>query len=330
MNYSINFTKFSSVFAVPSLSEQTLCTASASALKILLFLMQNQSQPIDPRYLSDRLLLPYEEVLSALAFWNREGLLTEGGSSAAVPEPVAVAAAPTAQPVQVVSRQEQAAHVSMGLKAQQKTMRIDEIDRLSQEDSSIRQLLDAVQLQMGKNLTRSEMETVASFYTYAGLPPECILLATAHCCAQNRANMRAVAKLITDMMSDGIYTYEQAEQYLTRRQEQDNAQGQVRLAFGIHDRALTRQECKYIDTWFLEYHFDIAMVKLAYERAINQIGKLSFPYINKILASWHDKGIQTTQEAVAERQPSKQDKTENSSIDFDQIQQFITYGEVKS
>ena len=183
---------------------------------------------------------------------------------------------------------------------------------------------------MGKNLTRSEMETVASFYTYAGLPPECILLATAHCCAQNRSNMRAVAKLITDMMSDGIYTYEQAEQYLTRRQEQDNAQGQVRLAFGIHDRALTRQECKYIDTWFLEYHFDIAMVKLAYERAINQIGKLSFPYINKILASWHDKGIQTTQEAVAERQPSKQDKAENSSIDFDQIQQFITYGEVKS
>ena len=63
MNYSINFTKFSSVFAVPSLSEQTLCTASASALKVLLFLMQNQSQPIDPRYLSDRLLLPYEEAM---------------------------------------------------------------------------------------------------------------------------------------------------------------------------------------------------------------------------------------------------------------------------
>ncbi len=328
MNYSINYTKFSSVFAVPALSEQTLCTASASALKVLLFLMQNQSQPIDPRYLSDRLMLPYQEVLSALTFWNREGLLIDRESSAA-PEPVA-AAVPVAQPIPEISRQEQAAYVSMGLKAQQKTMSIDEIDRLSKEDSSIQQLIDAVQLQMGKKLTRSEMETVVSFYTYAGMPPECILLATAHCCAQNRANMRAVAKLITDMMSDEVYTYERAEQYLTRRQEQDNAQGQVRLAFGIHDRALTRQECKYIDTWFLEYHFDIALVKLAYERAINQIGKLSFPYINKILTSWHDKGIRTTQEAVAERQPSKQDKAENSSIDFDQIQQFITYGEVKS
>lgn len=71
------------------------------------------------------------------------------------------------------------------------------------------------------------------------------------------------------MMSEQIYTYEQAEEYLTRRQQQDSAQGQVRAAFGIHDRSLTKQEQKYIDTWFMEYHFDISMVKLAYERTID-------------------------------------------------------------
>ena len=101
--------------------------------------------------------------------------------------------------------------------------------------------------------------------------------------------MRAVSRLLTDMMSENIYTYEQAEEYLTRRQRQDSAQGQVKTAFGIHDRQLTRRECKYIDTWFLDYRFDISMVKLAYERTVDQIGKVSFAYINKILTSWHEK-----------------------------------------
>ena len=36
MRYQIDYTKFSSVFAVPSLSEQLLCTASREALQVLL------------------------------------------------------------------------------------------------------------------------------------------------------------------------------------------------------------------------------------------------------------------------------------------------------
>lgn len=56
-------------------------------------------------------------------------------------------------------------------------MAIDEIHTLSQNDASISQLVEAVQAQMGKVLTRSEIETLVSFYTYAGLPPEYILLA---------------------------------------------------------------------------------------------------------------------------------------------------------
>lgn len=321
MGYIIDFSKFSSVFVVPSLSEQTLCTASAEELKVLLYLMQNQTQPIDPTYLANRLMLSETAVTKALSFWNKEGLL----SMQADEEPVSC---PVQETKAVHTQQEQNSKLMMGLKAQNKTMSIDEVNTLSQKDTSVSELVDAVQLQMGKILTRSEIETLISFYAYAGLPPEYILLAAAHCCSRNRPNIRALSKLLTDMMSENIYTYEQAEKYLSNLQRQEGIQGQVRSAFGIHDRNLTKQEQKYIDTWFTEYHFDISVVKLAYEKTINQIGKVSFPYINKILSSWHNKGISTAKEAALERQPSKQ--TESSSIDFDQIQHFITYGEAKS
>ena len=47
------------MFALPTLSEQTLCIASGQALRVLLYLMQHQAQmkTIQPQYLADRLLL---------------------------------------------------------------------------------------------------------------------------------------------------------------------------------------------------------------------------------------------------------------------------------
>ena len=299
MNYTINFAGFTSVFAMPKLSDQTLCTASCDALKVILYVMQHQNHNIDAKYLADRLMLTQNSVMDSLAFWERQGLLKAQGEKAPVHEKKSEQ---ILREEQTIPSPQDAAKVSMGLHAQKKTMSIDEIHALSQQDNSIQQLVEAVQAQMGKVLTRSEIETLVSFYTYAGLPPEYILLAAAHCCAQNRPNMHALSKLITNMMSDNVYTYEQAEEYLTRRQQQSDAQAQVRSAFGLYDRALTRQEQKYIDTWYTEYHFDISLIKLAYEKTINQINKVSFPYINKILSSWHDKGITTTKEAAVDSQ----------------------------
>ena len=244
MRYQIDYTKFSSVFAVPSLSEQLLCTASREALQVLLYLMQHQQQPVDPGYLANRLMIPQEKALQALDYWVEQGFLS--GKEQAQP-----AQQPEAQTAYRPEPSQQS-RVQVGLQAQKRTMAIDEIHTLSQNDASISQLVEAVQAQMGKVLTRSEIEPLVSFYTYAGLPPEYILLAAAHCCAKNMPNMRALSKLLTDMMSENIYTYEQAEQYLSRRQQQDTAQGQVRSAFGIPARALPRQECKYIATWFLD------------------------------------------------------------------------------
>ena len=52
---------------------------------------------------------------------------------------------------------------------------------------------------------------------------------------------------------------------------------QVRSAFGIGERSLIPKEEKFINTWFNDYGFDIAMIRLAYERTVEKIGKLSLP-----------------------------------------------------
>ena len=134
MRYQIDYTKFSSVFAVPSLSEQLLCTASREALQVLLYLMQHQQQPVDPGYLANRLMLPQEKALQALDYWVEQGFLSGKEQAQPVQQPEA----------QTAYRPEpsQQSRVQVGLQAQKRTMAIDEIHTLSQNDASISQLVE--------------------------------------------------------------------------------------------------------------------------------------------------------------------------------------------
>ena len=69
--------------------------------------------------------------------------------------------------------------------------------------------------------------------------------------------------------------------------------------FGIKNRGLTTANRKYILQWYQDYGYDIGIIKMAYERALDQIGQASFPYIGKILQNWHKMGLKTPEEILA-------------------------------
>lgn len=65
----------------------------------------------------------------------------------------------------------------------------------------------------------------------------------------------------------------------------------IRTILGIYDRALTQTEKKYISAWTEELNISPELVSLAYDKTVENTGKLSFAYMNKILVSWHGEGI---------------------------------------
>ena len=96
------------------------------------------------------------------------------------------------------------------------------------------------------------------------------------------------------------------------------------------------KEQSYVDKWYGEYHSGIQMIRLAYERTVERIGKLSFPYVDSILKSWKEKNITTPQEAMQEQkredtpkqpasfQPRKgQDGLGTPSYDLDEIDRLL-------
>jgi DnaD/phage-associated family protein len=101
-----------------------------------------------------------------------------------------------------------------------------------------------------------------------------------------------------------------------------SAEGRIKSAFGIRDRALVQNERKYIPVWLEDYGFDIPLIQLAYERCVVATGKLSFSYINGILTNWHKNGINTPKAALKAMKDDSfnkraETKTSSASASYD-------------
>ena len=186
---------------------------------------------------------------------------------------------------------------------------------------------------LGRPLSSPERETLCSFYSYDDLSVEYLMLVLMYCVNQDKTNFRYFEKVVSNMLEKEVDSYDKAERYLENYAEQEQNEGLVRSAFGIHDRALTTKEKSYISSWFEDFGYDISVIKLAYERTIDNIGKQSFPYTNKILSAWHEKGIKDAREASLESASSGQKKGGNnknggmaSSFDMDELQMLLDRG----
>ena len=62
---------------------------------------------------------------------------------------------------------------------------------------------------------------------------------------------------------------------------------------GCDPQRLTKNQRRYFDAWA---HLSDELIRYAYEAMIDTIGKVSFPYMNKILENWQDQGWKSVEE----------------------------------
>ena len=298
-------------------------------------LLLRTQAPLSAEEIAARLGQSQGDVRDALAYWEQTGLLRPQGVPALEGQPVFASISPPSPQIPVPAEPSQE---SGTLKERQKVIRVgakQKLDRrevlsIIKRDERLSGLVDEAQQIMGKPLTSAEMETIASLYSYYGLAADFILMVIQYCCSIGRANMRYVEKTAASWVDLGIDTHEKAEQHILKLTDLHSKENQVRSAFGIGERSLIPKEEKFINTWFNDYGFDIAMIRLAYERTVEKIGKLSFPYIDSILSSWYKKGIKTPRQASEESRPQqpaadspKHAPSRSTSYDLDQIEKMI-------
>lgn len=294
MTYKINFERYAANFCLPQeVAGDELASMDSVTLKVALLIFRNADKNYSSNLLSNLLNVPESKIDDAIGYWIERGLL--------LPEQAA------AQEVIVLAKKKPAAP------AAPKQMPSAELSFL----------LECMENQLKRPVTSVEYKSVIHILEFIRLPADVVIMAVEYCITNGKFNARYLEKLCASWSDSGITTHEKAEQYLSLMKESKQQEAAVKKLFGIENRSLIDSEREHVNRWFNEYHYSQDIVKLAYERTITAINKLSFPYINKILQSWHDKGYATldailTNEGIGRRQQA----AGNASYDIDELEEY--------
>lgn len=159
------------------------------------------------------------------------------------------------------------------------------------DNPKLAQMYHVVSDLLGKNLSSADINILYSFYDWYALPAEVVIVLVEYSVSKGKRGMRAIEKEAGKWADLGINTVEKANAYIHKKEEFLSFAYRVQSALGLNSRKLTARELEFINKWHSEYHLDLPLIVAAYEKTVNQTGKLSFAYMNRILEDWYRQGI---------------------------------------
>jgi len=171
---------------------------------------------------------------------------------------------------------------------------IKEIEYSKMSNPEIRSLFDEIEKKYGRMLTHKDIESIYIFYDFYKLPSDVILFLFDFCINRNKRRMSYIEKVALDWAENGINSVEKAKDHVCLFLTENEDILSILKAMGITGRFVTSFENELISKWKDDYGFDINMILLACEK------KASFKYADKVLESWHKKGIKTIEAAKKE------------------------------
>lgn len=248
------------------------------------------------------------DVVNALEYWNKEGILSYdennvlfGGAKA---------------------------DTNNKKPAEKKNM--EQISSAINENKALADLCTLSQEILGTTLKNKDIETLYWFYDELGLSPEVITMLLEYCVSKNKRNMNYIEKVAISWHKNGILTIDAADKFITSEKEKDGYFYSLRKLFGIDNRNLSKTEETYLKTWHDNYGMDENMVGLAYEYCIMQTSKLSFPYMNSIIKRWHEMNIHTVPEAEKDHEDFKNKNKQNNfkvyednNLNYDELEKIM-------
>ena len=173
------------------------------------------------------------------------------------------------------------------------------------KDREFRSLYGEIQRLLGKTLNNEELKIILGFVRYLGLPADVICVLVCYC--KDRAkqkgglrnpSLRTIEKEAYAWAEQGIDTIEQAGAFIQAQNLRRSRLQELMRILQIRNRELTPGEKNYAQKW-LEMGFHNDVIGLAYERTCINTGAMNWPYMNKILTRWHEKGFRTAQQVLS-------------------------------
>ena len=207
----------------------------------------------------------------------------------------------------------------------------EDIVKRSDTDGGFKAVVSQAQRKLGRALSTADLKILFGIYDYLALPPDVIFMLLTYCV--DLFAEKYIEKEAYSWVNKEILTLEQADEYIRSAAERRGRVNELRTAMGIRGRALTPTESKYIVSWF-DMGFDNEAILIAYDRTVTNTGSLKWSYMNKILLSWHEKGIHT-EAAILEKDsrptPAKAANDHRGAVTDDELRRLRSiYEKVKN
>ena len=168
------------------------------------------------------------------------------------------------------------------------------------ERTEFASLSAAVDRVLGKKLTTPDQKILLGLYDDLGLGADVIFLLVNFCLersvqrygAGRRPTMRQIEQEGYAWARMELTDQERASAYIRKYNRQRETLPRMMRLLGLGDRKPSASEERYMVAWS-EMGFEDAAIELAYDKTMLKCKELKWPYMNRILTAWHEKGLHT-------------------------------------
>ena len=269
--------------------------ANGEFVKVYIYLLRSLSQaPVSfsLAQMADRLLCTERDILRALKYWAKQGLLSLdftddkklcGISLLAPAVPSGTQETPSSTPEQ---------HADGDNVSSPQPLTPERVSQLKQNEDIV-QLLYIAEQYLGKTLSATEMQKILFFYDGLGLSADLIEYLIEYCVSRNHKSIRYIETVATAWAQEGITSVEEAKKSSSRYNKEYFS---ILKALGITNRNPVETEITLMDTWLKTYGFSIEIIQEACNRTVLQTGQASFQYADKILEGWKKKEVRNLED----------------------------------
>lgn len=314
MNYKTNPLAFTGIFAVPDVVvDENLRLASAVHFRTILYMLRHGTKSsISVSDIAKATGNDEEDISDALIFWEERGLLVKDGSQPKPPVTAEIFAAETSSKSPVSETPPVTATVKKVEEIPVVKPNHEQVAARLQESEELRLLFAEAQNILGKTVGYDGQSTLIMMHDSYGLPVEVILMAIEFNKARGKTGFSSISKTGKEWSELEIDSIEGAIEYIEEHNIIDETWHKLRNMTEITNKNPTQKQKRFLNAWTKEYGYNADMIFFAYEESVDNTGKASFEYMDKVLSNWYKNSVKTPQDIQREKLRWQQQRTKSA------------------
>ena len=297
MEFKVNCGIWGAMFGVPSIvADNFLKLASGEQIKVLLYLLRCSGKMCSSEEISANTGVTVQDAEDAVLFWQQANVLSPqamGMSQNVSPVMMQPPAQQRPQEQEIKPAQPVQPKAAEPVPDHKLNLSGSEIAEIMNDSQDIKELFKITETILGP-LKNGQMNSIIWMYDHLGLKKEVIITLLSYCASIEKTNTAYVEKIASVWAENDINSMSAAQDEIQKLSASRDYISGIMRAFEMTRRP-TAKQAEFIDQW-KNAGFNIELIHYAYEKTIEQINKLSFDYINKILLSWRDSGFTSVQD----------------------------------